>query len=110
MLNDLATLSYRNNLVYFLQALDSTHRQAVAALIHKQATAQEGTTQFITSTFYPENVKVAAQCYGVYCKDKVSHIQLLERREALGFIRDIAQAKAADGQDVDTDQHAVRTP
>jgi hypothetical protein len=41
-----------------------------------QATAREGTTQFITSTFHPETVEVAAQCYGVYCKDKVrgSHL------------------------------------
>lgn len=53
-----------------------------------QATAREGTTQFITSTFYPECVKVAAQCYGVYCKNKVSHINELTNEQALGFIRD----------------------
>lgn len=75
------------------QALDSTHRQAVAALIRKQASALEGTTQFITSTFYPESVEVADQCYGVYCKDKVSHVQSLTNEEALGFINNFATAR-----------------
>jgi structural maintenance of chromosome 3 (chondroitin sulfate proteoglycan 6) len=78
------------------QALDSTHRQAVAALIHKQATAVEGTTQFITSTFYPESVQVAAQCYGVVCRNKVSHVHALDRGEALEFIKDIGAPEPSD--------------
>ena len=41
------------------QALDSTHRAAVAELIRRQAssTANEETIQFITSTFWPEQVR-----------------------------------------------------
>lgn len=54
------------------QALDSSYRKAVAALIQRQATSQENPTQFICSTFRPEIVAISDQCYGVSHQNKVS--------------------------------------
>lgn len=71
------------------QALDSSHRAAVAALIHRQAHAERDPAQFITSTFRPEMVKVADACYGVGHQNKVSDVHKMANEEALEFIADI---------------------
>lgn len=53
------------------QALDSTYRAAVAALIQRQAQSEDNPAQFITSTFRPELVRVADRCYGISHQNKV---------------------------------------
>ncbi len=53
------------------QALDSSYRKAVAGLIQRQATSEENPTQFICSTFRPELVAIADNCYGISHQDKV---------------------------------------
>ncbi|KAF0760091.1 hypothetical protein AaE_003621, partial [Aphanomyces astaci] len=71
------------------QALDSTHRAAVAALIQRQAHSDENPAQFITSTFRPELVMVADQFYGISHQNKISNIQPMSKEESLAFIADI---------------------
>lgn len=71
------------------QALDSTHRAAVAALIRRQADAEDGAVQFITSTFWPEQVDVATQFYGVALQHKVSEIHRMKKDEAARFVREV---------------------
>ena len=65
-------------------ALDPQYRTAVGAMIRKQADTQD--TQFITTTFRPELVKVADQIYGVFHKSRVSNVSVIDREEALRFI------------------------
>lgn len=62
------------------QALDSTHRAAVAALIQRQASSEENPTQFICSTFRPELVTVANRCYGISHQNKVRHKSFCQNR------------------------------
>lgn len=57
-----------------LQALDSSYRAAVASLIQRQAHSSENPTQFITTTFRPEMVAVASQCYGISHQNKVRRV------------------------------------
>jgi structural maintenance of chromosome 3 (chondroitin sulfate proteoglycan 6) len=71
------------------QALDSTHRAAVAALIQRQASSEENPTQFITSTFRPELVSVASRCYGISHQNKVSNIHQLTKKDGLSFIANL---------------------
>jgi len=73
------------------QALDSTHRAAVAALIQRQASSEENPTQFITSTFRPEMVAVASRCYGISHQNKVSNIHMLTKKDSLSFIANLQQ-------------------
>lgn len=68
------------------QALDSTHRAAVAALIHRQANSNDNPAQFITSTFRPEMVKVCDKSYGIGHQHKISNVHTMTREEALEFI------------------------
>ena len=49
------------------QALDATHRKAVADMIHELA----GEAQFITTTFRPELLEHANKFYGVKFRNKV---------------------------------------
>lgn len=44
------------------------------------------TTQFITTTFRQELVKVADKIYGVTHKNRVSRVNVVSREEALDFI------------------------
>jgi structural maintenance of chromosome 3 (chondroitin sulfate proteoglycan 6) len=53
-------------------------------MIKRQADA--GTTQFITTTFRPELVKVADRVYGVTHKNRVSRVDVITKEEALYFI------------------------
>jgi structural maintenance of chromosome 3 (chondroitin sulfate proteoglycan 6) len=71
------------------QALDSTHRAAVAALIHKQAHDHDQPTQFITSTFRPEMVNVADKHYGITHQNKVSEVKVLTKEDSLDVIADV---------------------
>lgn len=48
--------------------------------------ADSGATQFITTTFRPELVKVADKVYGVTLKNRVSRVDVISKEEALYFI------------------------
>lgn len=80
------------------QALDSTYRQAVASLIQKQANNVDSPTQFITSTFRPELVAIAKNCYGISHQNKVSSIHHMSRNDALKFIANLMSEEEAVGE------------
>ena len=80
------------------QALDSTYRQAVANLIQKQASNTESPTQFITSTFRPELVAIAKNCYGISHQNKVSSIHHMSKNDALKFIANLMSEEEAVGE------------
>ncbi|OAE21948.1 hypothetical protein AXG93_242s1310 [Marchantia polymorpha subsp. ruderalis] len=65
-------------------ALDPQYRTAVGNMIKRQADSD--TTQFITTTFRPELVKVADRVYGVTHKNRVSRVDVIRREDALTFI------------------------
>ncbi|RAW43492.1 Structural maintenance of chromosomes protein 3 [Phytophthora cactorum] len=71
------------------QALDSTHRAAVAALIHRQAHSKDSPAQFITSTFRPELVNIADKFYGIGHQNKISNVYPMTKEESLDFISNI---------------------
>lgn len=48
--------------------------------------ADMANTQFITTTFRAELVKVADKIYGVTHKNRVSHVNVVSKDEALNFI------------------------
>lgn len=48
--------------------------------------ADMANTQFITTTFRPELVKVADKIYGVKHKNRVSNVEVISKEEALIFI------------------------
>lgn len=48
-----------------------TRLLGVARLIHSQANDTEAPAQFITTTFRPELVAAADQCYGIALQNKV---------------------------------------
>jgi structural maintenance of chromosome 3 (chondroitin sulfate proteoglycan 6) len=56
------------------QALDANYRTEVARLISQQVNHSDRPAQFITTTFRPEMVSVANQCYGIALQNKSSHI------------------------------------
>ena len=66
-------------------ALDPQYRTAVAAMVRSQA---DGGTQFITTTFRPELVKVAGCIQGVQHSHKVSTVREVTLDEALNFVGD----------------------
>ncbi|XP_050395923.1 structural maintenance of chromosomes protein 3 [Patella vulgata] len=68
------------------QALDSSHRKAVADMIHELC--QDA--QFITTTFRPELLQHADKFYGVKFRNKVSHVECVSREEAEDFVEDDA--------------------
>ena len=78
------------------QALDSTYRASVAAMIQRQANAAQP-TQFITTTFRPELVKVASKCYGISLQNKNSNIHALSKGDALSFVADLMNEEEAVG-------------
>lgn len=65
-------------------ALDPQYRTAVGNMIKKQADTSN--TQFITTTFRPELVKVADRVYGVTHKNRVSRVDVIGKDDALYFI------------------------
>lgn len=78
------------------QALDANHRAAVAALIKRQAASKENPTQFITTTFRSELVQVADKCYGIQFQNKISSMVLLKKKEAVEFIKNIAEEEGGE--------------
>ncbi|XP_068651739.1 structural maintenance of chromosomes protein 3-like [Aristolochia californica] len=65
-------------------ALDPQYRTAVGNMIRRLA--DMANTQFITTTFRPELVKVADKIYGVTHKNRVSRVDVVIKEEALDFI------------------------
>lgn len=65
-------------------ALDPQYRTAVGNMIRRLA--DMANTQFITTTFRPELVKVADKIYGVTHKNRVSVVNVVSKDEALDFI------------------------
>lgn len=65
-------------------ALDPQYRTAVGNMVRRLADMQN--TQFITTTFRQELVKVADKIYGVTHKNRVSRVNVVSREEALDFI------------------------
>nr|XP_018483763.1 PREDICTED: structural maintenance of chromosomes protein 3 [Raphanus sativus] len=66
-------------------ALDPQYRTAVGNMIRGLAD-DSVSTQFITTTFRPELVKVADKIYGVFHKNRVSKVQVISKDQALDFI------------------------
>ncbi|KAG5120860.1 hypothetical protein JHK84_039200 [Glycine max] len=65
-------------------ALDPQYRTAVGNMICRLADIAN--TQFITTTFRPELVKVADKIYGVTHKNRVSRVNVVSKEDALEFI------------------------
>ncbi|CAH9100174.1 unnamed protein product [Cuscuta epithymum] len=65
-------------------ALDPQYRTAVGNMVRRMA--DMANTQFITTTFRPELVKVADKIYGVTHRNRVSRVNVVSREEALDFI------------------------
>ncbi|XP_057334895.1 structural maintenance of chromosomes protein 3-like [Microplitis mediator] len=63
-------------------ALDPTHRENVAKLIRELSSE----SQFITTTFRPEQVRYADKCYGVKLHNKISYLQPISQEDAADFI------------------------
>jgi structural maintenance of chromosome 3 (chondroitin sulfate proteoglycan 6) len=58
-------------------ALDANHRAAVAALVKRQAAAEDAPAQFITTTFRPEFVTIQRRAYFF---DRFSRVEIVLRR------------------------------
>ncbi|PSS14552.1 Structural maintenance of chromosomes protein like [Actinidia chinensis var. chinensis] len=65
-------------------ALDPQYRTAVGNMIRRLA--DMANTQFITTTFRPELVRVADKIYGVTHRNRVSRVNVVSQEEALDFI------------------------
>ncbi|XP_077226004.1 structural maintenance of chromosomes (SMC) family protein [Tasmannia lanceolata] len=65
-------------------ALDPQYRTAVGNMIRRLA--DMANTQFITTTFRSELVKVADKIYGVTHRNRVSRVDVVSKEEALDFI------------------------
>ncbi|WMV35677.1 hypothetical protein MTR67_029062 [Solanum verrucosum] len=65
-------------------ALDPQYRTVVGNMVRDLA--DRGSTQFITTTFRPELVKVADKIYSVSHKNRVSKVTVVSREGALDFI------------------------
>lgn len=75
-------------------ALDPQYRTAVGEMVRKQTEA-DPPTQFITTTFRPELVKVADKVYGVSHKNRVSVVNVINQEKALQFIEQDLVAQRA---------------
>lgn len=76
-------------------ALDPQYRQAVARMIGKQSE----NTQFITTTFHPEQLQVAQKFYGVSFRNKASHIRVITPEEAAAFMSMPTTEPTRDGRE-----------
>lgn len=70
----------------------------MANLIQKQAASTENPTQFIVSTFRPELVNVANQCYGISHQSKVSRFHHMSKKDALAFIANLMTEEETVGE------------
>jgi len=71
--------------------LDTTHRAALARLIHNQAHAQVNPAQFITTTFHPELIQNADAFFGISLSGaatghKASRLLPATKKDALTFV------------------------
>jgi len=71
------------------QALDPQYRSAVAELVNELSQK----AQFIITTFGPDLLKHGDKFYGITYRNKVSHIRLVTREEAMDFVEE-AEASA----------------
>ncbi|KAF8109805.1 hypothetical protein N665_0091s0034 [Sinapis alba] len=67
-------------------ALDTQYRTAVGNMIRGLAD-DSVSTQFITTTFRPELVKVADKIYGVFYENRASIVKVISKDQALNFIQ-----------------------
>ncbi|CAN6979570.1 unnamed protein product [Brassica oleracea var. botrytis] len=67
-------------------ALDTQYRTAVGNMIRGLAD-DSVSTQFITTTFRPELVKVADKMYGVFHENNASIVKVISKEQALNFIQ-----------------------
>nr|VDC80666.1 unnamed protein product [Brassica rapa] len=67
-------------------ALDTQYRTAVGNMIRGLAD-DSVSTQFITTTFRPELVKVADKMYGVFHQNNASIVKVISKEQALNFIQ-----------------------
>ncbi|KAM7522838.1 hypothetical protein LguiA_012740 [Lonicera macranthoides] len=65
-------------------ALDPQYRTAVGNMVRRLA--DRANTQFITTTFRQELVRVADKIYGVTHRNRVSHVDVISKENALDFI------------------------
>ncbi|XP_073140120.1 structural maintenance of chromosomes protein 3 [Henckelia pumila] len=65
-------------------ALDPQYRTAVGNMVRRMA--DMAGTQFITTTFRPELVKVADKIYGVTHANRVSRVNVVSKEDALDFV------------------------
>ncbi|KAK7242585.1 structural maintenance of chromosome-like protein [Aureococcus anophagefferens] len=75
-------------------ALDANHRAAVAALVKRQAAAEDAPAQFITTTFRPEFVNIADAHFGISLHHKTSKLHHISKDDALAFITEINATSA----------------
>ncbi|CDY63610.1 BnaC03g72770D [Brassica napus] len=67
-------------------ALDTQYRTAVGNMIRGLAD-DSVSTQFITTTFRPELVKIADKMYGVFHENNASIVKVISKEQALNFIQ-----------------------
>ncbi|XP_018474869.1 structural maintenance of chromosomes protein 3-like isoform X1 [Raphanus sativus] len=72
-------------------ALDTQYRTAVGNMIRGLAD-DSVSTQFITTTFRPELVKVADKIYGVFYENRASIVKVISKDQALNFIQNEYQS------------------
>lgn len=65
--------------------LDAVYRTAVANMIHKQSE----TSQFICTSFRPELLSLADQCFGVFYENKVSRVERISSEDAEFIISEV---------------------
>ncbi|KAH8043676.1 hypothetical protein JL721_13071 [Aureococcus anophagefferens] len=75
-------------------ALDANHRAAVAALVKRQAAAEDAPAQFITTTFRPEFVNIADAHFGISLHHTTSKLHHISKDDALAFITEINATSA----------------
>lgn len=80
------------------QALDSTYRAAVANVIQRQTRSAQEPAQFIVTTFRPELVAVADECFGISHQNKASSLHPLSKHDALKFVANLMSEEEAVGE------------
>lgn len=68
-------------------ALDPQYRTTVAQMLRAQAHDPRNPSQFIVTTFHPQIVAVADNIYGVSHRNRISHVVMVERTDAIEFLQ-----------------------